>query len=107
MKLIWHTLALNDFEQIISYCHHCFGKQTAQKIRDKYRKDISSLKDQPHLGFVEPALKNTGTLEYRSLLIKYTKVIYTVHTEHIFIHLLWDCRQKPKTLNSEIEKRDE
>lgn len=107
MKLIWHTLALEDFAHIIEYCHHSFGHITAQKVRDKYKADIHLLKTQPYLGFVEPLLSGQGTLEYRSLVVENTKVIYTIHTDYIYIHLLWNCRRQPASLSSEMSKRKE
>lgn len=105
MKLIWHPLAIEDFKQIIAYCSLNFGIHTAKRIRDKYRNDINLLKTQPHLGFQETLLKNVGTLEYRSLIISHIKVIYTVHTDYIYIHILWNCQRLPESLKSEVEKR--
>ena len=37
MNLIWHPLALDDLAQIIGYCRHNFGMQTAKRVRTKYR----------------------------------------------------------------------
>ena len=105
MKLICHPLAMDDFKQIIEYCHLNFGIHTARKVRDKYRNDINLLKEEPNLGFEEYLLKNCGTLEYRSLVIKNTKVIYTIHPDYIFIHMLWNCRRQPESLQSEVSKR--
>lgn len=105
MKLIWHPLALEDFIQIIQYCRLSFGIHIARRIKNKYRKDINLLKTQPHLGFVDPLFINEGQLEYRSLIIKTSKIIYTIHTNYIYIHMIWDCRRQPESLSSEIYKR--
>ena len=105
MILIWHPLALDDLAQIIGYCRHNFGMQTAKRVRTKYRSDINLLKTQPYLGFVEPLLKDVGSLEYHSLIIDCTKVIYTIHPEYVYIHILWNCRRQPERLCSEIENR--
>lgn len=107
MKLVWHPFALDDLAQIVKYCHHNFGIQIARRVRSKYQSDITLLKKHPSLGFVEPLLVNFGTLEYRSLIIESTKVIYTIHTNYIYIHLLWDCRRQPESLRSEVRKRQE
>ena len=92
MNLIWHPLALDDLAQIIGYCCHNFGMQTAKRVRTKYRSDINLLKD-------------VGSLEYHSLIIDCTKVIYTIHPEYVYIHILWNCRRQPERLCSEIENR--
>ena len=105
MRLIWHPLAMDDFKQIIEYCRLNFGKHISRKIRAKYKKDISLLKEQPYLGFEEPLLKELNLLQYHSLIINNTKVIYTVHSDYIFIHVLWNCRRQPESLKSELRKR--
>jgi len=60
---------MDDFKQIIEYCRLNFGKHISRKIRAKYKKDISLLKEQPYLGFEEPLLKELNLLQYHSLII--------------------------------------
>jgi negative regulator of genetic competence, sporulation and motility len=39
-------------------------------------------------------------LEYRSLVVdKVTKIIYTVHQEYVYVHLLWDVRRDEESLS--------
>ena len=105
MRLIWHPLALDDLSQVTQYCRHNFGIHIAKKVKDRYQNDVSLLKNHPLLGFIDPFLIDFGTLEYRSLVVENTKIIYTAHTDYIYIHLIWDCRRQPESLRTEISKR--
>lgn len=94
MKLKWHPWAIEDQRHIVSYCRMKFGMVTSIEVREQIRHTVKLLKSHPHLGKVEPLLVGCTSLEYRSLLVDtHTKIIYTVHTDFVYIHLLWDVRQ--------------
>lgn len=49
MKLVWHPLALNDMQSILTYCRKNFGRTTAVKVREKLRHDSALLMNHPQL----------------------------------------------------------
>ena len=92
--LRWHPKASTDLNRIVWYCSQKFGKSTARQVRNHIWHDAELLQSHPQLGQVEPLLAGCTSLEYRSLLVdKVTKIIYTVHREYVYIHLLWDVRR--------------
>lgn len=97
-KIIWHPQAKEDLRQILVYCRDKFGVATAYKVRERVLNNVLSLSRNPNLGFVEEELSGISSLEYRSLIVKQTKVIYTVHESYIYIHLLWNTMKDPATL---------
>ena len=99
MRLKWHPLAFNDLEEVVIYCRYRFGATTALGVKEKIRSSIKLLKTNPYLGSIEPLLSGCTALEYRTLLVnRRTKVIYTVHADYVYIHLLWDVRQDDKQM---------
>lgn len=94
MKLKWNPHAIEDQRAIVAYCRKQFGPIVSIEVREKIRHSAKLLKSHPHLGRVEPLLVGCTSLEYRSLVVdKVTKIIYTVHREYVYIHLLWDVRR--------------
>jgi plasmid stabilization system protein ParE len=92
--LRWHPKASTDLNRIVWYCSQKFGKSTARQVRNHIWHDAELLQSYPQLGQVEPLLAGCTSLEYRSLVVdKVTKIIYTVHREYVYIHLLWDVRR--------------
>lgn len=92
--LRWHPKASTDLNRIVWYCSQKFGKSTARQVRNHIWHDAELLQSHPQLGQVEPLLAGCTSLEYRSLVVdKVTKIIYTVHREYVYIHLLWDVRR--------------
>ena len=94
MILKWHPLALADLSAIVEYCSTTFGRKTARNVRNKLIYTAELLCANSFIGSVEPLLKGCSQLEYRSLVAdSHTKIIYTIHEDYIYIHLLWDVRQ--------------
>lgn len=92
--LRWHPKASGDLNRIVQHCSRKFGKSTARQTRNQIWRDAELLQTHLHLGRVEPLLVGCTELEYRSLVVdKVTKIVYTVHSEYVYIHLLWDVRR--------------
>lgn len=109
MKRLWiklHSEASGDLRNIIKYCRESFGANVAREVRAKIIKNTSLLMGNPYLGKVEPLLNGCNSLEYRSLLVsEHTKLIYTVHTDYVYVHLLWDVRQDERNLKKQTVYR--
>lgn len=105
-KLLWHPSALEDMQQIVEYCRISFGSKIAKEVRNRLQHDIRLLKTQPNLGYADPAF-SPAELEIRSLLTGPTKILYSIHDEYIYIHLLWNTRQSPEYLKRKLITRFE
>lgn len=103
-ELRWHHLAIEEMKRIVEYCHLTFGGRTAKEVRNRLRHDVRLLKTQSNLGYPEPEL-SLPELQIRSLVVGPTKIIYSVHQEYIYIHLLWSMRRSPESLKKEMDKR--
>lgn len=100
MKLKWHPEAIEDVRKIVDYVKENFTADVALRVKDKINSSAKLLKLHPFLGPIEPLLEGCTTLEYRSLVTDtYTKIIYTVHADYIYIHLLWDVRQDEERMS--------
>lgn len=99
LLLKWHPEASNDLTAITRYCYHLFGRTVSRQVRNKIFQSVEVLRGNPFLGHIEPLLSGCTALEYRTLLVnRRTKVIYTVHADYVYIHLLWDVRQDDKQM---------
>lgn len=97
--LKWHPEAVKDFIAIIRYCNLNFGRDTAKHVRNKILSRAELLIANPYLGIAEPTLSKCTSLIYRSLLVApFTKIIYTIHEDYIYIHIIWDVRQHENKL---------
>ena len=104
--LKWHPSALADLSAIVEYCSISFGRKTAREVRNKLVYTAELLCANPCLGPIEPLLKGCTSLEYRSIVANnYTKIIYTVHHDYVYIHLLWDVRQDEERISKVISNR--
>ena len=101
-EVIWAPRAQRQADLAISYCLKQFGKRIALKFTNKLEKDSIRIRNNPYIGFVEPAFANRAK-QYRSLIEGYYKLIYTIEDDYqIHIVLLWDCRQDPDKLKHAI-----
>jgi len=106
MKLIWHPLALQDMQEIMTYCRETFGRTTAGKVRNRLKHDAALLKTHPQLGHPEEELNDeSDPLVYRSLLSAPTKIVYSIHNDYIFIHLLWSTLRDPEAFRRALNGR--
>ncbi len=46
------------------------------------------------------------SLEYRKMVVHpYLKIIYSIHNEYIYIHIVWDVRQDENKLTNSVVNR--
>lgn len=105
MKIIWNERAVDDLYLILMYCLDEFGRASAQKVRKKILDDIKLLRSHPFAGSKVDVFDGITSLEYRSILVNQTKVIYSVHGNHIYIHVLWNTNKDDKMIGEELNRR--
>ncbi len=103
--IIWSPDAKSDLRNILSYCHRTFGINTARKVNMQINRDVQRLLSNPLQGYIADIVHSK--IEHRILLShRLTKIIYSVHTDYIYIHMLWNTRQEPERLSYELSRRD-
>jgi Plasmid stabilization system protein len=98
MTIIFTDKAKEDIRSIY-YFNSQINILFAKSIQRKIFKEINVLKKFPEVGKKEAFLRNMY-LQLRALVIaegKY-KVIYAPAKDHITIHVIFDCRRNPKTI---------
>lgn len=91
------TRAKQSMRDIFAYYLNNFGRNSAQKVRDRIKKNIGRLKSHPFLGAVEWEIPDGSC---RSLVIHpHYKMIYRVNKLSLYIIDIWDCRQDPRRMN--------
>lgn len=103
MKIVYDIEAREQVGEIFRYGKEHFGWNAAMRYKNTLRKSISALKQNPLMGCVEQELCDGGSTEYRYLLVKPYKVIYSVKGDVIRVHLFWHTSREPRTLANNLE----
>ena len=99
MTIQYDIEAQRQIGEIFKYGKKKFGILTALRFKEGIRKKISMLKDNPLTGSIEWELTDEEH-EYRFLLVKPYKIIYSVKGDIIRIHLFWHTHRDPDILRN-------
>lgn len=105
-EIRWDAKALEQVKDAVTYCNEVYGKRTALQFRKQIIDNSNLLLNHPFLGKREELLSGLK-VEYRSLLIgRLHKLVYTVDVQKniIYIHLFWNCYQKPDSMQKNMGK---
>lgn len=97
MKIQYDIEARRQIEEIFRFGKTKFGTRTALRYKEKLIERINALKQNPFIGSIEWLLTDK-VHEYRFILVKPYKVIYSVKGDVIRIHLFWHTHRDPDTL---------
>lgn len=97
MKIQYDIEARRQIGEIFKYGKVKFGTQIALKYKEKLREKINTLKQNPLIGNIEWMLTDEEH-EYRFLLVKPYKIIYSVKGNIIRIHFFWHIHRNPDIL---------
>lgn len=93
-RIIWTDRADKTFTKILEFYVERNGSKTySHKLNKEVQAILSVLSKQPHLG------AKTEKEGYRVFIRGNYQIFYEVDETHIFVHLIWDCRQNPESLN--------
>ena len=97
MNIIWANEAFKAWCEASDYIYHNFGFNAAERFQKNTEEWQDALTQSPHIGKVEPLLKNRAYI-YRSIVISHqNKLIYYIESNTIIIVDFWDTRREPKS----------
>ncbi len=98
-RIIWSEFASEQLDNIFDYYEKRVSITVSLKIVQSIIADIEKLENNPFIGQYEELLKNRKQ-EYRSLISKNYKIIYTIDSlnQIIRIYDIFDTRQNPKKI---------
>jgi toxin ParE1/3/4 len=99
LKIIWSEFAETQLDEIYEYYEKKASQEVAKKLVRGIISEPKKLIKTPLIGQEEELLKHRET-EYRYLVFKNYKLIYSVDTENGFIKIadVFDTRQNPPKL---------
>ena len=93
----WTDDAVDDFDNIIGYIF----KENETNAKNMYlaiKEQCQDLDFFPLRGHVVPELQTLGFTEYRELIYKRWRIIYSVEGENVYLLLIIDSRQDMQEL---------
>ena len=93
-RIVWSSRADRIFTKTLEFYIERNGSKTySRKLNKEVLSIISILSKQPYLGI------KTDTENLRVVIKGELKIFYQIEKDKLIIHLVWDCRQNPKSLN--------
>lgn len=103
MRVEWSRRALCEWENTVRYIFREFGRKAAEEFEQEIARWEIRIAVNPELAHQEPLLKGRSRL-YRGLIVsKYSKLIFYVEGEVVYIADLWDMRREPSQLYKRIK----
>ncbi len=100
MEVNWSESALESYSNILDYIQIYFTESTAQRAALKLREYIDKLRYFPNLGKLIFDTSKIGMI--RCVFHKQNHIYYQI-TDKIEILLIWDGRQNPQRLKSQLD----
>ena len=101
LKIVWTDTAKFQLEDIFNYHKDKTSLNSAKKIISKIISKSILLENNPNIGRKEPLLENRK-FEYRFIIESNYKIIYWNEKKYIKIATVFDCRQNPVKINTEL-----
>lgn len=97
-RIVWSGRADRIFTKILEFYIERNGSKTySRKLNKEVLSIITMLSKQPFLGI------KTDAENLRVVIKGDLKIFYQIEIDRLIIHLVWDCRQNPKSLNIDAE----
>ena len=104
----WTDDAINDFDNIIGYIFK-ENKTNAKSMYLAIKNQCQALDHFPLRGHIIPELQALGFTDYREIIYKRWRIIYSVEKQNVYLLLILDSRQDiqvqlvERILNHEIQ----
>lgn len=95
--VIWTDDAVDDFDNIINYIFK-ENKTNAKNMYHAIKEKCQDLDYFPLRGHVVPELQAFGFTEYRELIYKRWRIIYSIEKENVYLLLIIDSKQDMQEL---------
>lgn len=93
-RVIWTSQADLIFTKILEFYIERNGSKTySRKLNNEVHSLIAILARQPFLGI------KTNSENIRVFIHRNYKIFYQIDVDKLIIHLVWDCRQNPESIN--------
>jgi toxin ParE1/3/4 len=99
LKIIWSAIAETQLDQIYEYYENKVSSSVATKLVKKIIKASEKLIKSPFIG-QEEELLTERKIQYRYLIFKNYKLIYSIDLENGFVKIadVFDTRQNPQKI---------
>lgn len=84
--------AQQDLFKLKHYLIENFSKNTWQETYAKIKTSIQSLRTFPESGGILPELRDVHFTQYRQIISGMNRIIYEIHDEMVYIHIICDSR---------------
>jgi len=85
--------AKQDLLQLHQYVTLNDSLEKADRLIDNFQKTCSSLKTMPERGRIPPELERIGIREFREIISKPYRIIYSVVKSQVFVYCILDGRR--------------
>ncbi len=100
LEIVWLEKAEENLYDIFLYYKLKASQKASGKIVLSIIDSAEILRTKPYLGPKEPLLKNRKK-EYYYIVKGNYKLIYSLDSKHVYIHVVFDSRQNPVKLKKE------
>lgn len=103
-EVIWHPSASIEFEEVIGYVFHKFGRTAARKINEEVMERMETVSKFPNIGVKYEGITYHNN-EVRMMSIRQNALVYAVDKCKITIIVFWSNRQNPMHLAKLVGSR--
>ena len=90
--------AARDLEGLYNYISRNDGPERATDVLDRIEEAFTSLSESPNRGVYPRELIELGIKEYRQILFKPFRIIYTIKEKMVYVVLITDGRRDMQAL---------
>jgi toxin YoeB len=97
-EVVWSVRALEERREILDFWkRHNQSSAYSKKLNSLFKAAVRLIAEHPHVG------RSTDMESIRVKIIRDYLMFYEVDQSKIYIHSIWDSRQDPSKLSSELK----
>lgn len=98
VKVVILQSAKTDIQELRTYILKNFGKLVWQASYGKIKESVALLESFPESGMIPDELERHQLRQFRQLISGMNRIIYEIHGDRVFIHIVCDVRLDLKAL---------